>query len=215
MATKIGIISFAHMHAFSYAHCLKELEADGEVEFVGLADDDADRAGQASEQFEVPVMSEDDLLAEVDGVIITTQNVLHKEKTLKAAAAGVHVLCEKPLSVSMADGREMIEACREAPRPALEPTKLRRVVERARTARWRFNVAFGRVAAQRTPSMKHAWHAIAAVICWMLFMTGIVPNRPRRSSTLRPSGRGAMIRSATAVSGGSINCCLFAGAITS
>ena len=111
MAVKIGVISFAHMHAFSYAHCLKQLE---DVEFVGIADEDAERAKKVAEQFEVPVMSEDDLLSEVDGVVITTENVRHKEKTLKAAQAGVHVLCEKPLATTIADGKQMIEACKQA-----------------------------------------------------------------------------------------------------
>ncbi|MGD9520014.1 MAG: Gfo/Idh/MocA family protein [Armatimonadota bacterium] len=111
MAAKIGVISFAHMHAYSYAHCLKQL---AEVEFVGIADCDAERAQRVAAQLEVPVLTEDDLLGEVDGVIITTENVYHKEKTLKAAAAGVHVLCEKPLATSIADGQAMIEACRQA-----------------------------------------------------------------------------------------------------
>ncbi len=111
MATRIGIISFAHMHSLSYAHCLKQLV---DVDFVGIADDDAERAARMARQFEVPAMAEDDLLSEVDGVVITTENVGHKKKTVKAAAAGVHVLCEKPLSVSMADGQAMIDACGEA-----------------------------------------------------------------------------------------------------
>jgi predicted dehydrogenase len=111
MATKIGMISFAHMHALSYAHCLKQIP---NVEFVGIADDDPERAERMARQFEVPAMAEDELLSEVQGVVITTENAKHKEKTLKAAAAGVHVLCEKPLSTSIADGQEMIDACRRA-----------------------------------------------------------------------------------------------------
>lgn len=111
MPVKIGVISFAHMHAYSYAHCLKAL---AEVEFVGIADDDPQRAAKVSQQFDVPVMSEDDLLSEVEGVVVTTENARHKEKVLKAAAAGVHVLCEKPLAACLEDGRAMIEACRDA-----------------------------------------------------------------------------------------------------
>ncbi len=111
MATRIGVISFAHMHAFSYAHCLKEL---ADVDFVGLADDDAERASAVAAQFGVPALAEDDLLAQVDGVIITTENSRHLEKTRKAAAAGVHVLCEKPLASTLADGREMIEVFKQA-----------------------------------------------------------------------------------------------------
>ena len=50
----------------------------------------------------------------VDAVYISTTNELHKAQTLAAAAAGKHVLCEKPLAVTLADAREMVAACRQA-----------------------------------------------------------------------------------------------------
>ena len=58
----------------------------------------------------------DALLADpkVDAVYISTTNELHKEQTLAAAAAGKHVLCEKPLALTVGDAREMVEACRAA-----------------------------------------------------------------------------------------------------
>jgi predicted dehydrogenase len=105
------MISFAHMHAFSYAHCLKDL---ADVDFVGICDDDAARAQAVAAQLGVPALAEDELLDLADGVIITTENSCHLEKTRKAAAAGVHILCEKPLASTLADGREMIAVCRAA-----------------------------------------------------------------------------------------------------
>jgi 1,5-anhydro-D-fructose reductase (1,5-anhydro-D-mannitol-forming) len=58
----------------------------------------------------------DELLADpdLDAVYISTTNDLHAEQTIRAARAGKHVLCEKPLSVTVEDGRRMIEACAEA-----------------------------------------------------------------------------------------------------
>jgi 1,5-anhydro-D-fructose reductase (1,5-anhydro-D-mannitol-forming) len=50
----------------------------------------------------------------VEAVYISTTNELHKEQTLAAAAAGKHVLCEKPLAVTLADAREMVAACSRA-----------------------------------------------------------------------------------------------------
>lgn len=50
----------------------------------------------------------------IEAVYIPLPNSLHKEWVLKAAAKGKHILCEKPLSKTEADVREMIEACDKA-----------------------------------------------------------------------------------------------------
>ena len=50
----------------------------------------------------------------VDAVYISTTNELHKEQTLAAAAAGKHVLCEKPLALALEDAQEMVDACAAA-----------------------------------------------------------------------------------------------------
>ena len=50
----------------------------------------------------------------VDVIYISTTNEKHLEETLKAAAAGKHVLCEKPLSLSLDDAKRMVQACNEA-----------------------------------------------------------------------------------------------------
>lgn len=52
--------------------------------------------------------------AGVDVVYICTTNERHKAETLAAARHGRHVLCEKPLALSLEDAREMAEACKQA-----------------------------------------------------------------------------------------------------
>lgn len=66
--------------------------------------------------FEKAYYSYDDLLDDeaIEAVYIPLPNVLHKEWVLKAAAKKKHILCEKPLSGSEKDVKEMIKACDDA-----------------------------------------------------------------------------------------------------
>jgi predicted dehydrogenase len=52
----------------------------------------------------------------VDFVYIVLPNNMHAEFTLRAAAAGKHVLCEKPMANSVAEAQQMVTACKQADR---------------------------------------------------------------------------------------------------
>ncbi len=54
--------------------------------------------------------------ADFDVVVVCTPNGLHAEHAIKALGKGCHVLCEKPLSLSVADGGKMINAAERAGR---------------------------------------------------------------------------------------------------
>ena len=56
----------------------------------------------------------DECLRVVDAVYIALPNSMHAEYTVRAARAGVHVLCEKPMAVTEAECRQMIATCRRA-----------------------------------------------------------------------------------------------------
>ena len=52
--------------------------------------------------------------AEIDMIALGCPNDLHADFTVKAARAGKHVVCEKPLTTSLAEADRMIDACRQA-----------------------------------------------------------------------------------------------------
>jgi predicted dehydrogenase len=112
MALRVGIASFAHGHANSYAAALHSLP---EAALAGVWDDQRQRGEQAAAHYETAFHSElEALLAECDALIIAAENANHHNLVLRAAAAGVHVLCEKPLATNAADALEMIAACKRA-----------------------------------------------------------------------------------------------------
>ncbi len=63
--------------------------------------------------------------AEVDAVYIALPNSMHAEYTIRAAAAGKHVFCEKPMANTPEDCRKMIDACKKADRKLMIGYRMR------------------------------------------------------------------------------------------
>ena len=106
------MLSFAHMHAYRYAQLLTE-HPHAVVSHVW--DADAARGRQAAAQFGADFCEDLDvfLAQPFEAVVVCSENALHKEHVIRAARAGKHILCEKPIAVRAADAEEMIRACRE------------------------------------------------------------------------------------------------------
>ncbi|MCK4258206.1 MAG: Gfo/Idh/MocA family oxidoreductase [Halanaerobiales bacterium] len=109
---RIGIVSFAHSHAFSY---LDKLLKNPKVKWVGFYDDNEDRAKKTAEDYNIDRFSSIDELMEqgVDGVIIASENAKHKEHVCQIAPYKVSIICEKPLATNVEDGKEMVRVCKE------------------------------------------------------------------------------------------------------
>jgi 1,5-anhydro-D-fructose reductase (1,5-anhydro-D-mannitol-forming) len=94
------------------------IAAQPDSEVVAVASSDAGRGGAFAAALGIPKVffTIDDLLADpdIDVVYISSTNEWHEPQVLAAAAAGKHVLCEKPLALTLDSAQAMVEACRAA-----------------------------------------------------------------------------------------------------
>jgi len=56
---------------------------------------------------------EEFLKSDIDAVYVGSANVNHYSQVIKAAAAGKHILCDKPMSLTSAEAEEMVKACKD------------------------------------------------------------------------------------------------------
>jgi UDP-N-acetyl-2-amino-2-deoxyglucuronate dehydrogenase len=82
-----------------------EANADLGARLVAIGHYNPDRFEEIGARYGVPCLSEADLLArsDVDVVCIATPSGQHAEQSIAAAQAGMHVLVEKPMALSLAD----------------------------------------------------------------------------------------------------------------
>lgn len=88
-----------------------------QAEIVSVMDVAADRARDVARRFDIPhsCATERELLAQdIDAVYIATPLSAHGEQVIRAAAAGKHILCEKPLAASLAEVDRMEAAVAKA-----------------------------------------------------------------------------------------------------
>ncbi len=91
---------------------------------VAVASRSGERAREYANEWQIPsaVVGYDPLLAdtEIDAIYISLPNSLHADWTVRALEAGKHVLCEKPLALTVADVDRIASAASRAGRVAAE-----------------------------------------------------------------------------------------------
>ncbi len=112
MAIKLGIIGTGGM-AHAHAKAFKEIKG---VALTACLDVVPDRAAAFAQKWDISrvAASLNDLLEQVDAVTVVTPDPHHAAPTLAALRAGKHVMCEKPLTVTLADARRVARAAAQA-----------------------------------------------------------------------------------------------------
>jgi predicted dehydrogenase len=112
MPLRVGILSTAHLHVWGYVW---SVQAHSDAELVGIWDDDKARLATFCEKANAKAYEDiDALLAEVDAVVICSENKAHAELGERAANAGKHILCEKPLVTTEEEAERFLGAVERA-----------------------------------------------------------------------------------------------------
>ncbi len=117
--TKVAVVSFAHGHAGGY---MRGLAGREDVELVAsdpdgvLAAEPGSRGPRYAERLGVRYLDTYEQVFDwgPDAVVVCSENTRHRELVERAAAAGAHVLCEKPMATTVPDAEAMLAATRAA-----------------------------------------------------------------------------------------------------
>lgn len=110
-----GVISTANI---GRAAVNAAIQASSNGELLAVASRAGERATAFAAEHGIPraygsyeALLDDD---EIDAVYVPLPNSMHRDWTIRAAEAGKHVLCEKPIAISLADADRAIDTCRQA-----------------------------------------------------------------------------------------------------
>ncbi len=122
---KVGMVGAGAIAQLAHLPALGKLRG---AELVALCDNDGPKASALADRLSIPYVFtdlEDMLELELDAVIMTTPNHLHEPHVLSALRAGVHVLCERPLSLTSQGIERILIAAEKANRKIVVGTNHR------------------------------------------------------------------------------------------
>jgi glucose-fructose oxidoreductase len=111
---RYGIVGLGHIAQVAVLPAFRHAARNSAV--TALVSDDRAKLKKVGDKYKVEgrfsYADYDACLEQVDAVYVALPNSMHAEYTIRAAQAGVHVLCEKPMAVTAAECERMIAACR-------------------------------------------------------------------------------------------------------
>jgi len=109
---RIGIIGLG---AMGYGHC-KNVRSIEDVSLTCVCDNDEALARERGREFGVPYFSDSRQLINsglCDAIIVVVPHWFHPDVSIYALSKGLHVLCEKPLAVTVSDAERMVKAAKK------------------------------------------------------------------------------------------------------
>jgi predicted dehydrogenase len=110
---RYAVVGLGHIAQVAILPAFAHAKRNSQV--VAIVSDDQTKRRAISKKYGIKAAYSydeyDTCLEKVDAVYIALPNSMHAEYTIRAAQAGVHVLCEKPMAVTSDECERMIEAC--------------------------------------------------------------------------------------------------------
>jgi predicted dehydrogenase len=118
---KLGV-ALVGLGKYSTGQLAPALQQTKLCRLAGIVTGSPEKAAKWQQQYQIPAKNVYDYKTfdrmidnpDIDIVYVVTPNALHADYVVRAAQAGKHVMCEKPMATSVADARRMIAACEKA-----------------------------------------------------------------------------------------------------
>jgi len=115
---RYAVIGAGNIAQVAVLPAFKHARSNSEV--VAVISGDAEKRAELTQKYRLELSGDYDDLERVlergavDALYVATPNALHEQCAVRAAAVGVHVLCEKPLATTVADAEQVAQACAAA-----------------------------------------------------------------------------------------------------
>ena len=111
---RFAFLGVAHIHSNSYARAIIELP---EAELKAVYEENEKLGREFSERFGINYYDDYERLLrmeDIDAVVITSETVKHHRLAMRAIEEGKHILCEKPIAMTLKEADEMINSADKA-----------------------------------------------------------------------------------------------------